>query len=70
MTTDDFADATWFKSSRSDENVAECVEVAVLPGRVGVRDSKAHGHGPVLTFPPAQWRAFVTAVLTDKLTPR
>ncbi|MBV9010700.1 MAG: DUF397 domain-containing protein [Pseudonocardiales bacterium] len=34
-----------------------CVEVAVGPGQVGVRDSKDRS-GPALIFPPA-WRAFV-----------
>jgi hypothetical protein len=64
----DFAGATWFKSSHSGGNGAECVEVAEVPGRVGVRDSKARGHGPILTFEPAGWRAFVAAVRADELT--
>lgn len=63
------AGATWFKSSHSGGNGAECVEVAAVPGRVGVRDSKARGRGPVLTFAPAGWRAFVAAVRADAFTP-
>jgi hypothetical protein len=48
----------WRKSSKS--NVGECVEVADnLPGRVLVRDTKDAGFGPVLTFAPGSWRAFV-----------
>lgn len=49
--------AVWRKSSRSGNS--ECVEVADnLPGVVGVRDSK-DPTGPVLTFTPRAWRAFV-----------
>ncbi|ASW53184.1 DUF397 domain-containing protein [Plantactinospora sp. KBS50] len=40
-------------------NQGNCVEVADnLPGRVLVRDSKDRS-GPVLTFAPAVWSAFV-----------
>lgn len=50
----------WRKSSRSGSN--ECVEVADnLPGRVLVRDSKDQT-GPMLTFTPRAWSAFVTDV--------
>ncbi|WP_446217615.1 DUF397 domain-containing protein [Micromonospora sp. IBHARD004] len=50
--------AIWRKSTRSGTQ-GECVEVADnLPGVVGVRDSK-DPTGPVLTFDPQAWRAFV-----------
>ena len=50
--------ANWRKSTRSGNG--ECVEVADnLPGVVGVRDSK-DPTGPVLTFEPHTWRAFIT----------
>ncbi|MBM0236322.1 DUF397 domain-containing protein [Micromonospora sp. ATA32] len=53
----DLIGATWRKSSRSGQS--ECVEVADnLPGVVGVRDSK-DPTGPVLTFDPQTWRAFI-----------
>lgn len=53
--------ATWRKSTRSGVQ-GDCVEVADnLPGVVGVRDSKDPA-GPVLTFDPQNWRAFVTLV--------
>jgi hypothetical protein len=52
----------WRKSSRSNSNGGNCVEVADnLPGRVLVRDSKDQA-GPVLTFSPGAWRAFVAQV--------
>ncbi len=38
-----------------------CVEVAVLPHGIAVRDSKDPG-GPVLDFTPAEWRAFIAGV--------
>ena len=58
----DLSGAIWRKSTRSDNGGASCVEVARnLPGVVGVRDSKDRS-GPVLTFGPEAWAAFVGAV--------
>ncbi|MGW7258872.1 DUF397 domain-containing protein [Streptomyces sp. NPDC054834] len=52
-------DLTWFKSSYSDSsNPSDCVEVAVTPGTVHVRDSK-HPRGPRLTVTPAAWADFL-----------
>lgn len=54
--------AVWRKSSYSGHNGGNCVEVADnLPGGIAVRDSKDPS-GPVLTFTPAEWRAFVAGV--------
>jgi hypothetical protein len=55
----------WRKSSYS-SGTGNCVEVAVrtgtqAPASVAVRDTKQHGHGPVLEFTSAQWTAFVHA---------
>jgi hypothetical protein len=55
----DLAEASWQKSRYSSAN--GCVEVAVLPDTVAVRDSKDRG-GPVLMFNQTEWRAFVGAV--------
>jgi hypothetical protein len=48
----------WVKSSLSFSN-GNCVEVASLPGdEIGVRNSR-DPDGPVLTFTPDEWDAFV-----------
>jgi hypothetical protein len=58
----DLAGAAWRKSSRSNGNGGECVEVADLPdGSRAVRDSKDRS-GPVLHFTPSEWQAFVEGV--------
>lgn len=57
---DDSCD-TWKKSSLSAYN-GNCVEVADLADdRIRVRDSK-HPRGPVLTFTPPEWDAFIGGV--------
>jgi hypothetical protein len=56
---DDLRSARWRKSSYSNAEGGECVEVADgLPGVVPVRDSKNPG-GPVVTVSVVAWRAFV-----------
>lgn len=52
-------DARWHKSSRSSSS-GNCVEVADnLDGIVAVRDTKDNGNGPILTFTPSEWKAFI-----------
>ncbi|WP_405724831.1 DUF397 domain-containing protein [Streptomyces sp. NBC_01537] len=51
----------WFKSSYSGAGTSECLETAVLPDLVAVRDSK-DAAGPVLTFSRGSWSAFVASV--------
>jgi hypothetical protein len=48
----------WRKSTYSDASGGDCVEVAVAPGTVRVRDSK-RDTGPVLALAPDAWDAFV-----------
>ncbi len=47
----------WVKSSASAKGF-ECVEVAFDGGQVHMRDSKDR-KGPVLTFTPGEWTAFI-----------
>ncbi|GGQ25352.1 DUF397 domain-containing protein [Streptomyces pseudogriseolus] len=49
----------WFKSSYSSGNNGEsCVELALTPRTVHVRDSK-DVTGPSLTFAPPAWAHFI-----------
>ncbi|MEV4433860.1 DUF397 domain-containing protein [Streptomyces sp. NPDC049555] len=58
----------WFKSSHSiDTGGGSCISIAVLPERVGIRDSK-HPDGPAVTVPRAAWAAF--AAFVGSLRPR
>lgn len=56
--------AVWRKSSYSNQEGGDCVEVADgVPGVIPVRDSKAP-HLPHLVFAPAGWAAFVDGLKT------
>ncbi len=60
--------ATWTKSSYSDDNGGNCIEVAPgFPGVVPVRDSK-DPCGAVLVVPADGWSSFVAAVKGGELT--
>jgi hypothetical protein len=64
----DLSVVTWRKSSYSNQDGGECLEVsddfgAVVP----VRDSKVP-HGPVLVFPVGGWSSFVGAVKGGRLS--
>ncbi|GAA1820097.1 DUF397 domain-containing protein [Planosporangium flavigriseum] len=50
----------WLKSSRSGSN-GQCTEVRDRGDAIDVRDSK-NPTGPMLTFTPADWAAFVEGV--------
>ncbi|MFE8013279.1 DUF397 domain-containing protein [Streptomyces antibioticus] len=53
-------DLVWFKSSYSDGPEGDsCVEVAVAPAAIHIRDSKVTD-GPQLALAPAAWTEFVT----------
>ncbi|MFC4609076.1 DUF397 domain-containing protein [Streptomyces maoxianensis] len=47
------------KSSRSSGEGCDCVEVAICPAPIHVRDTKV-SHGPRLAVTPASWSAFVS----------
>ncbi len=56
----------WFKSSYSSDQGGSCVEVAALPGQVGVRDSKDKA-GPALVVNDTTWQAFIRPMRSDQL---
>ncbi|MGW4343637.1 DUF397 domain-containing protein [Streptomyces sp. NPDC004690] len=57
--TGDASELAWFKSSYSSGNDGNsCVELALTPGTVHVRDSKTTD-GPRLALTPAAWADFV-----------
>lgn len=66
MTNPDFSCAVWRKSSRSNGQNGNCVEVATLPGTVAVRDSK-NPTGPALVYPPAAFGTFLAAAKNGRL---
>ncbi|MFF8591424.1 DUF397 domain-containing protein [Streptomyces sp. NPDC015220] len=57
--TEDASELAWFKSSYSSGNDGNsCVELALTPGTVHIRDSKDTA-GPRLAFPSEAWASFV-----------
>ncbi|NUP20085.1 MAG: DUF397 domain-containing protein [Streptomyces sp.] len=60
----DLSSVPWRKSSYSNGQGADCVEVADnFPGAVPVRDSK-NPKGPALVFPHQTWALFVDSLRT------
>ncbi|WP_406726423.1 DUF397 domain-containing protein [Streptomyces sp. GD-15H] len=58
-TAGDLSELAWFKSSYSGGNDGNsCVELALTPGTVHVRDSK-NADGPRLELTPGAWANFV-----------
>ncbi|WP_407550751.1 DUF397 domain-containing protein [Streptomyces sp. Pv4-95] len=58
----DLSSINWRKSSYSNPDGGQCIEVSdTFPALVPVRDSK-DPHGPALIFEPAAWTSFITAV--------
>ncbi|MZF83752.1 DUF397 domain-containing protein [Streptomyces sp. SID5643] len=56
------AEPAWFKSSYSSGPDGDsCVEIAISPHTVHVRDSK-HGEGPRLALAPEAWSEFLASV--------
>ncbi|MFE5581121.1 DUF397 domain-containing protein [Kitasatospora sp. NPDC056531] len=53
------SELAWYKSSHSGTEGGACVEIAVTPGTVHVRDSK-DTTGPQLAFTPEAWAGFIT----------
>ncbi|MFF3815410.1 DUF397 domain-containing protein [Streptomyces bluensis] len=60
--TPELNSAHWRRSSYSNTNGGDCVEITEdFPGVVPVRDSK-NPHGPVLVVPAAAWDEFVNSL--------
>jgi hypothetical protein len=60
--THDLSTAVWRKSSHSNGDGGNCIEVADnFPGVIPVRDSK-DPHGPALIFRASAWTSFVAGV--------
>ncbi|MFF5011724.1 DUF397 domain-containing protein [Streptomyces sp. NPDC001165] len=58
----DLSEALWFKSSYSNGDGGDCVEVAPnIPGLVPVRDSKTP-HAPALILSATAWAPFVASL--------
>lgn len=59
----DLSNASWRKSSYSNGQGGDCIEVAHgIPGAVPVRDSKLASDSPVLLIPAPAWDRFVTSL--------
>jgi hypothetical protein len=58
MSTAEPVRLSWFKSSYSGNEGGECLEAAVTPGAVHVRDSKVPARAQ-LAFRRREWDAFV-----------
>ncbi|GAA4051074.1 DUF397 domain-containing protein [Streptomyces shaanxiensis] len=57
----DLSNASWFKSSYSNGQGGDCVEVADgVPGVIPVRDTKLASDSPVLLIPAPAWSGFLT----------
>ncbi|MFJ8107079.1 DUF397 domain-containing protein [Streptomyces sp. NPDC096132] len=58
----DLSDALWTRSSYSNGDGGNCVEVAAnIPGLIPIRDSKLP-HGPTLLLTPTAWSSFLAAM--------
>lgn len=66
----DWTQVQFTKSSYSSTDQGNCVELAALPGVVGLRDSKLGAASPVLEFTERQFHAFLADVKADELDQR
>jgi hypothetical protein len=61
VTPADIGQATWVRSTFCNLN-GTCIEVSRLQtNRIGIRDAKDRGNGPVLLFTRGEWYAFLGA---------
>lgn len=60
---EDVSELVWFKSSHSDgPDGNSCVEIAIAPHTIHIRDSKHATQGPRLALTPEAWSDFVAFV--------
>ncbi|GAA1505241.1 DUF397 domain-containing protein [Sphaerisporangium rubeum] len=52
-----------FRKSSYSAQEGQCVEVAILPDRIAIRDSK-NPTGPALVFPATDWMLFLDTLRT------
>lgn len=57
----DRLELNWFKSSYSGPEGGDCVEVAIAPRAVLIRDSK-HAAGPRIRVSARAWSGFVSGI--------
>ncbi|GAA3099521.1 DUF397 domain-containing protein [Streptomyces rectiviolaceus] len=67
MLAPELGDCAWRKSSYSGggSGGGDCIEVADLPHRTAIRDSK-NPSGPALAFTSAAWDGFVTGIKSTR----
>jgi hypothetical protein len=66
VTQSQVSGASWQKSTLSNMN-GSCVEIGrLLPDRIGVRDTKDNGAGPILVFTESEWSAFISGAKTGQ----
>lgn len=58
----EFSHSRW----RSASGGGNCVEVAYQDGRIGIRDSKRHGRGPILVISVHEWKQFIDDMKGDR----
>jgi hypothetical protein len=68
MDSVDLSRSAWRKSSHSGGS-GDCVEMAVVPFAVAIRDSK-NPTGPALAFTPQQWDLFLSGVKAGRFDQR
>ncbi|NEA39120.1 DUF397 domain-containing protein [Streptomyces sp. SID11385] len=56
---------TWFKSTHSSSEGDSCVEVALTPAAIHIRDSK-DTRRPSFTASPTAWTGFLSEVATRR----
>lgn len=60
------SEPVWFKSSYSGGNTTECVETALIPSGVLVRDSK-QANGPVVAVRARAWHCLIGELIQGGL---